>query len=328
MKVLFVVGVSRSGTKLLRSLLSNHSNIILDDVETHFLPKLYKKYSDLDLSNYNIFKKFYNDFMLTSYCYHKGNFVLGLDEWFASCYKFTFDEIYSNFYKINLNVDNNIIYYGDKTPMYLTQIKELVDIFPNACFIHIIRDPRDRAISVNKTWGRNLYKAAIDWSINLKKFHKQKHLINEENLYEIYYEDLLKKPDQELSKLLNFLQLPFENINYLTKKTEKYGEAKDSYSIKVDNINKFHNELEKDKIKKIEEFTFDMLNKYRYTVYYANHEAPISKKERIKYYAHDRIKRKYFHIKDKGLVKGLYYLSKNKYVKRVLLPFIKNRVND
>ena len=44
--------------------------------------------------------------------------------------------------------------WGDKTPGYLLHDELLMQIFPSAKFIHIIRDPRDYVLSVNHTWGK------------------------------------------------------------------------------------------------------------------------------------------------------------------------------
>jgi hypothetical protein len=41
---LFIVGLPRSGTKLLRELLNNHDNIFIPSIEAYFIPHLTKEW--------------------------------------------------------------------------------------------------------------------------------------------------------------------------------------------------------------------------------------------------------------------------------------------
>ena len=57
---IFIIGMPRSGTKLLRALLINHPNIGIPSIETEFLPYWVKNWNKFgDLSQWSIFKKFY-----------------------------------------------------------------------------------------------------------------------------------------------------------------------------------------------------------------------------------------------------------------------------
>ena len=57
---LFIVGLPRSGTKLLRSLLNNHPEIGIPGAESQFLPYLYRRWAQFgDLSDSAKFHNFY-----------------------------------------------------------------------------------------------------------------------------------------------------------------------------------------------------------------------------------------------------------------------------
>ncbi|MDP1558114.1 MAG: sulfotransferase [Nitrosomonas sp.] len=51
--------------------------------------------------------------------------------------------------------------WGEKSPMNLQHITALAKVFPNAQFIHIIRDVRDYCLSINKAWGKDMPRAAL-----------------------------------------------------------------------------------------------------------------------------------------------------------------------
>ncbi len=52
-------------------------------------------------------------------------------------------------------------YWGDKYPGYTRKVGRLAELFPNAFFVHIVRDPRAVALSWEKTrWGPNTAPAA------------------------------------------------------------------------------------------------------------------------------------------------------------------------
>lgn len=49
---------------------------------------------------------------------------------------------------------------GGKSHEYMLKTKLLKCIFPEAKFIHIIRDPRDQAVSSKKVCDKNLFRSA------------------------------------------------------------------------------------------------------------------------------------------------------------------------
>ena len=59
---LFIVGIPRSGTKLLRGLLDEHPMIGIPPIEIEFLPYWEKRWRDFgDLSDPYMFSKFYKN---------------------------------------------------------------------------------------------------------------------------------------------------------------------------------------------------------------------------------------------------------------------------
>src|SRR5690606_22202324 len=126
--VVFIVGVGRSGTSLLQSMLNAHPNIVFLP-ETQFLRKyVFKKNSSLVKQ----------DKLLD---------ILGKDEKFKVLnigLKDLHNKNAGEIYLLTLKQyeQSNSLYVGDKDPRLLDYLVQLNDFTPKSKVIHIIRDPR------------------------------------------------------------------------------------------------------------------------------------------------------------------------------------------
>lgn len=56
----------------------------------------------------------------------------------------------------------------DHTPRYVYWVEELLHLFPDACVLFVVRDPRDVALS-QRRWGRSLLRSdVVPWRIGLR----------------------------------------------------------------------------------------------------------------------------------------------------------------
>jgi hypothetical protein len=100
--------------------------------------------------------------------------------------------------------------WGDKTPLYLLNMTLIEEFLPEAHFIHIIRDGRDCALSLTGRFfspGDSIVVQAKYWRDNVMTGRSQgsmcKHYI------EVHYEHLLHNPGDTLSKICEFIKLPY-----------------------------------------------------------------------------------------------------------------------
>lgn len=96
--------------------------------------------------------------------------------------------------------------WGQKTPGYLDHLPVLAGLFPDAKFIHIIRDGRDVASSVLPlSFGPNtIYMAARRWRQSVQRgltFAKE----FPEKIHTMRYEDLIGDPEKHLHDICAFL---------------------------------------------------------------------------------------------------------------------------
>lgn len=127
-----------------------------------------------------------------------------------------------------------------KNPANTARIPTLLELFPNAVFIHIYRNPYKVYLSTIKMRNRVLNKLALqnaskeeiekqvieNYKRLMKSYFKQKALIPKGNLIEIRYEDLVKDPITQVRQIYSKLQLlGFENalpgmLKYLEKQKD------------------------------------------------------------------------------------------------------------
>lgn len=98
----------------------------------------------------------------------------------------------------------------EKTPMYVHHIPLLADAFPEARFIHIIRDGRDCAASFHRRWRFNPARTIARWKTAVRTGRREGQRLGARYL-EVRYEEVTKAPDAAFKDLLAFLSIPFES---------------------------------------------------------------------------------------------------------------------
>lgn len=104
-------------------------------------------------------------------------------------------------------------YYGDKTPGYVAQISELAAMFPDAKFVHIIRDGRDVGMSYleRDEWGpATMAEAALYWRSRVGRGRKAGSALGAGRYREVRYEDMVEDPEGTVMGLCRFLGLEYD----------------------------------------------------------------------------------------------------------------------
>ena len=100
--------------------------------------------------------------------------------------------------------------YGDKTPGYVKHIELLAHAFPEARFVHIIRDGRDTAASfLAREFGpRTIGEAAVQWKESVDAGRSGGQSIGSDRYTELSYENLIRDTKAETSRISSFLGIP------------------------------------------------------------------------------------------------------------------------
>lgn len=207
----FIIGAGRSGTTLLSNLLQNHPEIIslpeatfIFGLYPHFGKKNIKTCAEDFIFSLWIRRDYYKSIWqidedkLRSYIYnHPG--VLSFSDACRYCFLSSFRVTNKTDIKVLIN----------KHPEFSFYIPLLIKLFPESKFIVLVRDYRDRYLSVKENIKFSFFNSlvnGISWKIIYENILKKQKL-NQGKFIFIKYEDLIQKPEIEFKRLLNFLSV-------------------------------------------------------------------------------------------------------------------------
>ncbi|MER5940788.1 sulfotransferase [Streptomyces sp. NPDC001928] len=203
----FVLGCPRSGTTLLQLMLHAHSRIALPP-QTRFVLPAYEgrhRFGDLrDADN-----------------------LAGLARWITECEETRFHE---------LGLDAEVIAgriaggpptlgsalgialksyaeshgkprWGDKRPAYALHVDEILRLFPDAQFVHLVRDGRDCVASLLGVpwWHRGFHEAVATWAQVMDTTRRSARRLGPDSWHELRFEDLVADPESQLRALCAYL---------------------------------------------------------------------------------------------------------------------------
>jgi hypothetical protein len=100
--------------------------------------------------------------------------------------------------------------WGNKTPKALLHIAELALVYPDAQFIHVIRDGRDSASSQARLSHRSLVEGALLWRTGMRTGRRAGSRLGPDRYLEIRLEELLSSPERQIREMCAFLGEDFD----------------------------------------------------------------------------------------------------------------------
>lgn len=205
-----MLGVSRSGTTLLRVILDRSSGIAIPD-ESFFIPLLARRHRGAVDGG-----RFLEDLRRLPV----------LSRWGVSL------EDIGRRLRPEMDVGDAIaaIYesyavgegkprWGDKTPMYMRHLPLLEHLFPGAQYVHLVRDGRDAAVSFLKmpagtytrTWAHpdTVTEFARLWRTEVGAARALGTRARPGRYLEVRYEALVAEPEEVVTSICEFADLPF-----------------------------------------------------------------------------------------------------------------------
>ena len=265
---LFVVGMPRSGTKLLRGLLNQHPLIKIDTTESDFLPYWINHWNRFgDLRKPEIFAAFYKEACKLTYMKKKEVWGVRIsrNEWYQACETFDPAGVFEALIKHHIGYQkSSATIWGDKTPSYLTRTAMLKRVYPQARVIHIVRDVRDFCLSIHKAWNKSMYRAAQRWTDDVLAA-RQSGRVHGDYL-EIKYESLLDDAEVELRRACKFLGADYSpGMEVLSMSVEMTGDAKGAY-VDANNKAKYQKLMSRETTLRIESIARNTLLEFGYSV--------------------------------------------------------------
>lgn len=230
---IYVVGNSRSGTTMMARILGNHPDIYAFH-EVHFFEHLWAtREKDKSLSTYDALSLA----ALLIGKHREGYFsrinpyeYMGAAKEIVSSIKddtLTAVKVYAAFHRYETLLKGKRI-PCEQTPQNVFYIGEILELFPEARVINMIRDPRDVLLSQKWKWKRHflgaknipLLEAFRCWTnyhpITINKLWNAAVTAGERydkdtRVFSLRFEDLLQNPAEELRKICKFVGVSYDN---------------------------------------------------------------------------------------------------------------------
>jgi hypothetical protein len=229
---IFIVGVGRSGTSLLQSMLNAHPKIAFLP-ETQFFRKYIasvrkkRKFEQLGIDKF--LKILENDENFGRLNIEINDFLSIHGNKYRKKGGLKLEVLYDDLLSFYLSRTNkNII--GDKDPRNIENIAAIKKFYPDSFIIHTIRDPRDVVLSKTKAnWSKHrpFWMHALITNSQYKYGKNIGKKLFGRCYYEVNYEELISSPEKTLKKLCQAM-----SVDYTDKMLEFSKSSKELVSTK------------------------------------------------------------------------------------------------
>ena len=170
---------------------------------------------------------------------------------------------------------------GSKTVEFALSIDVLDELFPEAKFVHLIRDGRNVARSATawrragklarefSTWEEAPFStAALWWEWHVRKAREDGLPLGEDRYHEVFYESLVEDPEGELGKLCGFLGLPYDGamlrFNEGREQDAPNLDAKHAWKPPTKNLRDWRTQMSAGEVERVEAVAGDLLEELGY----------------------------------------------------------------
>jgi Sulfotransferase family len=202
---IFFVGTNGSGTTLHRAIFDSHPEVAIPG-EGRFVAELASRRGDYEGEPFDV-ARFVADI---SGRWRFENWGLSREDAEAALTSPThvtdFPDAVRRLYHLYATLQGKTR-YGDKTQSNIHDLTLLGDLFPEARFVHVVRDGRDVALA--HTDGKKVEQVAISWRRRVGEGRVAGASLGPQRYTESRYEELVEDPESSVRRLCDFLDLAY-----------------------------------------------------------------------------------------------------------------------
>jgi hypothetical protein len=210
---IFIVGCPRSGTTLLQLMLHAHPRIAIPPENRFVLPAYYQRELWGDLTDPDR-RRAFGEWLVSRPGHKFGDLGLDPEAMLAELTAAppTLGSLIGTVLRAYAR-SHGKPRWGDKRPTYVRYLPDLMRLFPDAQFVHLIRDGRDCVGSLKQMswWKYDIAYAINTWARAVDNGHEAARRMPAGSYYELQYEHLVAAPAAELQSLCSFLDEPYDS---------------------------------------------------------------------------------------------------------------------
>ena len=286
-KQIFIVGSSRSGTTMMSRIINNHRDVFTFK-ELHFFSRISGSRINKKIDRSKQIK-----LLARLFCVQEegvftnkdiSNYHSQSEEILSKDINYTPIEVYDKFLSYFTSLKSKIV-SCEQTPNNIYYIDDILQHFPNAKVINMVRDQRGVLYSQKNKWRRKLLGSkripfsemirsyvnyhpiltARVWALSLRCTY---HIQNHDRVSVVKFEDLLNNPKQTVHDLCKFLDISFNDkmleIPLIGSSSEK--DRKNMLMIDKSKSNKWKKGLSTSEIYLSQLFSANMMKKFSYSL--------------------------------------------------------------
>ncbi|HNS17395.1 MAG TPA: sulfotransferase [Bacteroidales bacterium] len=210
----FVIGADRSGTTLLRLLLTSHPLICIPP-ESLFFPLNESRFAgSLQMSGQleEFITSLYQDGKFRDWKLDRDRLAERLHGLSDPDYATVVKNVYLLY--VEMNAPGALI-WGDKNPYNLFHVSVIKRHFPEARILHIIRDVRAVYHSLKDETIRKQWEISEPLTDFVRQRYQQVHkvhtgLLGDRNYFSLHYEELVRHPEKMMKEVCSFLRVDYD----------------------------------------------------------------------------------------------------------------------
>lgn len=286
----YVIGYPRSGTSATCKLLRRYHKVSFG-TESQFIVRYYKRLSQYgNLNDDENLRRLIKDISAERFftrSQRNWGFVFDPARAFSEITKRTYSGLLDAIFR-QLAEHNGMVRWGDKTPDYNSDLRVLRHLFPDAQFIHIVRDGRDVALSIREmNFGpTNACEAARQWARALDAIRSFARELPADQFFELRYEDLTDGPVETMAALADFL-----GIDDSAGRLREFLRGNIATDVKADNSGKWRRRLSPRDVERFEAVAGAQLATFGYDLVFGRQARTVSASERRYWQLRSRVSR-------------------------------------
>ncbi len=207
-KQIFIAGMNGSGTTMLLDSFSRNRRVYAFPYESRIIPYLIARSKALDLGIDDHFRRLFNVALKHPIIVRaNGGQPIAFDDRWLGLER-TVGRLIDALFMVFADRQGKTI-WCEKSPQNIQAVDEILSIFPDAVVIHMVRDGRDCAASLNRRWHRHPRLVIERWK---RVVHEGDRACRRHpaNCIQIRYEDFTAHPREGMRALCERIGISFE----------------------------------------------------------------------------------------------------------------------